>query len=96
MLTYENIYVPCFFGKLKTSKFPLGFLDLYLLHKSLCKLKLLLTLSGMGLESKKRCSSLEQPRGNFYKTGCQNNSIKLNFNLQKSLEIFEKISADKI
>ena len=27
-----------------------------------------LTLSGMGLESKKRCSSLEQPRGNFYQT----------------------------
>ena len=27
-----------------------------------------LTLTGMGKESKKRCSSLEQPRGNFYKT----------------------------
>ena len=28
--------------------------------------------------------------------GCQNNPINLNFNLQKSLEIFEKNSADKI
>ena len=28
--------------------------------------------------------------------GCQNNSIDLNFYLQKSLEIFEKNSADKI
>ena len=39
----------------------------------------------MGSESKKRCSSLEQPRGNFYKT----------FHLQKSFEIFEKNSAEK-
>ena len=29
-------------------------------------------------------------------TGCQNNPIYLNFHLQKSLEIFEKNSADKI
>ena len=29
-------------------------------------------------------------------TGCQNNSIDQNFHLQKSLEIFEKKSADKI
>ena len=28
--------------------------------------------------------------------GCQNNPIYLNFHLQKSLEIFEKNSADKI
>ena len=28
--------------------------------------------------------------------GCQNNSIDVNFYLQKSLEIFEKNSADKI
>ena len=28
--------------------------------------------------------------------GCQNNLIDLNFHLQKSLEIFEKKSADKI
>ena len=49
-----------------------------------------------GIGEEEKCLSLEQPRGNFYKTGCQNNSIELNFNLQKSLEIFEKISADKI
>ena len=29
-------------------------------------------------------------------TGCQNNPIYLNFHLQKSLESFEKNSADKI
>ena len=29
-------------------------------------------------------------------TGCQNNQIYLNFHLQKSLEIFEKKSAEKI
>ena len=29
-------------------------------------------------------------------TGCQNNLIDLNFHLQKSLEHFEKNSADKI
>ena len=29
-------------------------------------------------------------------SGCQNNQINFNFNLQKSLEIFEKNSADKI
>ena len=28
--------------------------------------------------------------------GCQNNPIDVNFHLQKSLEIFEKKSADKI
>ena len=28
--------------------------------------------------------------------GCQNNPIDVNFHLQKSLEIFEKNSADKI
>ena len=28
--------------------------------------------------------------------GCQNNPIDLNFHLQKSLEFFEKKSADKI
>ena len=29
-------------------------------------------------------------------TGCQINPIDVNFHLQKSLEIFDKISADKI
>ena len=39
------------------------------------------------------------PRGNFYKAqsaGCQNNPIGVTFHIQKSLEIFEKNSSDKI
>ena len=47
-----------------------------------------------------KCSFLEPPRDNFCKTlswaGCQNNPINVTFHLQKSLEIFEKNSADKI
>ena len=41
----------------------------------------------------KQCSSLESPRGNFYKTQWARQGV--NFHLQKSLEI-EKTSADKI
>ena len=46
----------------------------------------------------KNCSSLQPPRETYIRLneGCQNNSIDLNFHLQKSLEIFEKKSADKI
>ena len=45
-----------------------------------------------------KCSSLEPPRDNFYKswTECQNNPLDVNFYLQKSLEIFEKKLAEKI
>ena len=55
-----------------------------------------------GITKQEKCSTLELPRGNFCKTqwagqgGCQNNPIDLNFHLQKSLEILEKKSADKI
>ena len=48
----------------------------------------------------KKCSSLEPPRGIFYKThlslaGCQIYLIDVNFYLRKSLEIFNKNSAVK-
>jgi hypothetical protein len=47
-----------------------------------------------------KCSFLVTPRGIFCKTlswaGCQNNSIYVSFNLQKSLKSFDKNSADKI
>ena len=48
-----------------------------------------------------KCSSLEPPRDNFYKTqwagqGVKINPIDVNFHLQKSLEMFEQNSADKI
>jgi hypothetical protein len=41
-----------------------------------------------------KCSSLAPPRGIFYKTQIKVNDVS--FHLQKSLEIFDKNSADKI
>ena len=50
-----------------------------------------------GFGKQEKCSPLQQPRGNLMSwAGCQNNPINLNFHLQKSLDIFEKNSADKI
>ena len=50
------------------------------------------------LWKQEKCSSLAPPRDIFYKTqwALQINPIYVNFHLQKSLEIFDKKSADKI
>ena len=53
------------------------------------------------LWKQEKCSSLATPRGIFYSAqwawrGCQINKIGFNFHLQKSLEIFDECSADKI
>ena len=48
------------------------------------------------LWKKEKSSSLVPPRGSMSSTGCQINLINVIFYLQKSLEIFDKNSADKI
>ena len=53
------------------------------------------------MRQQEKCLSLEPRRGIFCKTqeaqaGCQINPIDVNFHIQKSLEVFDKNSADKI
>ena len=50
------------------------------------------------LWKQEKCSSLAPPRGIFYKDTMilGGHQINVNFHLQKSLEIFDKNSADKI
>ena len=53
------------------------------------------------LWKQEKCSYLAQPRGTFYKTQWASKCVKLNpidfnFHFQKSLEIFDKNSADEI
>ena len=56
------------------------------------------TLVWHDIGKQEKCSSVEPPRKFFIRSwaGCQNNPIDVNFYLQKSLEFFEKKSADKI
>ena len=62
---------------------------------------MVLTLFGITFERKKNAHLERHLVENLHIdiiswTGCQNNPIDVNFHLQKSLEIFEKKSADKI
>ena len=54
-----------------------------------------------GIRKQEKCPSLEEPRGTFYKKWSAGQIVKITrlisiSNFQKSLEIFEKKSADKI